>query len=238
MNDNKTYYCDWRLKNVCAYCGEYAETEDHVPSRCFLDNPLPSNPPVVPCCHDCNERFSLDEEYVSCIIDCMKEGTADIQSIQRKKTRLTMAHSAALAERIRKQYRNFYGYYYWEYERDRFEVVIKKLAFGHLAYMNESLLFDAEFHFTMRILDKMSPAERDAFERPYYGSLLPEVGSRALKHVVVAYGNPAKSCSSMPMSNWMIVQPNRYRYCTSIEGDKVKFVIAEYLAVEVHIADE
>ena len=238
MNDNKTYYSDWRLKNVCAYCGEFAETEDHVPSKCFLDSPLPSNPPVVPCCHDCNERFSHDEEYVSCIIDCMKEGTADIQSIQRKKTRLTMAHSVALAERIKNQYRNFCGYYYWEYEKDRFEVVIKKLAFGHLAYMNERLFFDSDFQYTMKVLGQMNPAERDAFERPYCSPLLPEVGSRALEHIFVAPNGSAKSYSSMPLANWMIVQPNRYRYCTSIEGDKVKFVIAEYLAVEVQVLGE
>lgn len=110
MKNSKTYYCDWRLANVCAYCGDHADTEDHVPSKCFLDSPLPSELPVVPCCHHCNEQFSHDEEYVSCMIDCMKQGTTDVQSIHRDKTRATLTHSKGLAEKL-KHYagQDFYG---------------------------------------------------------------------------------------------------------------------------------
>ena len=34
-----------------------------------------------------------------------------------------------------------------------------------------------------------------------------------------------------------VVQDGRYRYCVSPDSTKVKFVIAEYLAVEVSIGD-
>ena len=37
------------------------------------------------------------------------------------------------------------------------------------------------------------------------------------------------------ISPWITVQENRYRYCVSPNSNIVKFVIAEYLAVEVHV---
>lgn len=64
MNPNKKYYGDVRLNHFCAFCGSPAETEDHVPSRCFLDKPYPQDLPVIPCCYKCNHVLSLDEEFV------------------------------------------------------------------------------------------------------------------------------------------------------------------------------
>ena len=97
MNTNKHYYGDSRLNNYCAYCGGPAETEDHVPSRCFLDKPYPQDLPVIPCCHKCNYEFSKDEEYVSCFIDCMKANTAIPCMIQREKTCKSLLHSPKAA---------------------------------------------------------------------------------------------------------------------------------------------
>ena len=57
MNPNKRYYGDSRLNYYCAYCGRLADTEDHVPSRCFLDMPYPQDMPVIPCCSKCNLRL-------------------------------------------------------------------------------------------------------------------------------------------------------------------------------------
>lgn len=231
MNRYKTYYCDWRLTDVCAYCGDFADSEDHVPSKCFLDSPLPPDPPVVPCCHHCNEQFSYDEEYVSCIIDCMKEGTIDVQSIKRDKTRATLTHSKGLAERIRSQYVKFGEDILWNYEKQRFKSVFRKLAFGHLAYQNETLAMDSNYQVSMMLLDKMNKEERCIFELPYSSVVLPEIGSRTLQQEIILYDDS----STKLFTKWNIVQDGRYRYCTSSEGNKVKFVIAEYLAVEVEI---
>lgn len=76
MKKDKKYYGDTRLNHFCAFCGCPTETVDHVPSKCFLDKPHPQDLPVIPCFCKCNHDFSLDEEYVSCMIDCMKAGTA------------------------------------------------------------------------------------------------------------------------------------------------------------------
>lgn len=238
MNKSKkTYYNDWRLKNVCAYCGGFADTEDHVPSRCFLDAPLPNEPPVVPCCEECNKSFSLDEEYVSCVIDCMKDGTTDVPSIKRLKTRKTLTHSVALAEEIKSQCRDFGGVQLWDYDKDRFLRVIQKLAFGHLAFYNEILAFDSDFHVSMKLLGQMNDLERNNFEQPYLNDLLPEVGSRALQSMAFLVIEDGMKKSLKYPSHWEVVQEGRYRYCTSNESNKVKFVIAEYLAVEVELKD-
>lgn len=231
MKNSKTYYNDWRLRNVCAYCGGYAETEDHVPSKCFLDKPLPQDPPVVPCCHQCNASFTGDEEYVFCLIECMKAGTTNPMLLERSKARKTLQHSQGLRIRLTNQYQDFGGVKVWNYERKRVERIIRKLAFGHLAFENETLLFNAEFNILKcQILSNMSTKERDSFEMPYIDTLLPEVGSRALENCVLISG-------STNFSPWQIVQPQRYRYCTSAEGHKVKFVIAEYLAIEVEVPE-
>lgn len=229
LSPSKTYYNDWRLRNVCAYCGDYADTEDHVPSKCFLDKPLPSESPVVPCCHKCNASFTEDEEYVFCLIECMKAGSTDSMLLEREKARKTLQHSQGLRMRLTNQYQDFGGVKVWNYERERLERVIRKLAFGHLAYENENLLFDVEYNILKcKALPDMKVTERDMFETPYIDNLLPEVGSRALEKCLILNG-------SINLSRWNIVQPNRYRYCTSADGYKVKFVIAEYLAVEVEV---
>lgn len=50
---------------LCCYCGYWADTVYHVPSKVFLNKPYPDNLPVVSCCKNCNEEFAFDEEYVA-----------------------------------------------------------------------------------------------------------------------------------------------------------------------------
>lgn len=75
--DPKHLFVDERLKGSCVYCGGPPETVDHVPSRVFLDDPLPENLPVVEACRECNGGFSLDEEYLACLLECVMTGTTD-----------------------------------------------------------------------------------------------------------------------------------------------------------------
>jgi hypothetical protein len=229
MNPNKTYYADDRLNNCCAYCGGFAETEDHVPSRCFLDKPYPQNMRVVPCCQKCNHDFSIDEEYVSCLIDCMKEKTTNTNLIRRKKTRKTLSHSFGLSERIKSQFRKFADIEICDIEKNRFELVMSKLAFGHLAHENSSINWDSEYKVDMWLLENMSNLLLNDFENPYSGDVVPEVGSNSLSRILVGLDDSAICC------DWVMVQNGRYRYCVSPDSTKVKFVIAEYLAVEVSI---
>lgn len=234
MNPNKTYYGDCRLTNFCAYCGKLAETEDHVPSRCFLNEPYPQDMPVVPCCHKCNHEFSKDEEYVSCLIDCMKANTVVPDEIPREKTRRTLLHSPKLQERIASQKREFGGVTVFDVEKERFEKVISKLAYGHLVYENDILSWDSTYSISRWLLSEMSDTLKESFFQPYKGVLLPEVCSHALDHVKL-YQEDDGDISFY--SYWYPVQKGRYAYCVSPDSNKVKFVIADFLAVEVQIID-
>ena len=234
MNPNKTYYGDCRLTNFCAYCGKLAETEDHVPSRCFLDKPYPKDLPVVPCCHNCNRDFSEDEEYVSCLIDCMKANTVVPDEILREKTRRTLLHSPKLQERIALQKREFGGVTVFDIEKERLEKVIRKLAFGHLAFENDTLSWNSTYHISMWLLPEMSDSQKQQFFQPYKGSILPEVCSHALDHIELHHEDNGDISY---YSYWYTVQKNRYEYCVSPDSDRVKLIIADFLAVEVQIVD-
>jgi len=48
----------------CAYCGRSdPETVDHVPPKTVFPKPRPSGLITVPCCSECREGTSLDDEY-------------------------------------------------------------------------------------------------------------------------------------------------------------------------------
>ena len=232
MKKDKKYYGDTRLNQLCAFCGCQTETEDHVPSKCFLDKPHPQDLPVIPCCYKCNHGFSLDEEYVSCMIDCMKAGTASPTLVKREKTRKSLLHNPKLQERISSQIRDFGGVLFCDVEKERFKKVFRKLAFGHLAYENDTLAWDSPYRIDIHLFSEMSESQRDDFFRPYRCELLPEVCSHGLEHVMLCYEDDR---SYSYLSPWVTIQEGRYRYCVSPNGNIVKFVIAEFLAGEVNI---
>ena len=163
MKQDKKYYGDTRLNQFCAFCGCTTETEDHVPSGCFLDKPDPRGGPVIPCCCKCNHDFSVDEEYVSCMINCMKAGTASPTLVKREKTRKSLLHNPKLQERISSQIRDFGGVLLYDIEKERFEKVFRKLAFGHLAYENDTLVWDSPYSIGIHLLSEMSEFQRDCF---------------------------------------------------------------------------
>lgn len=225
---------DWRMNNSCVYCGDYADTRDHVPSKCFLDEPYPDNLKVVPCCRKCNNKFSKDEEYVSCFIDCMKEKISIPLEIKRLKTHKTLVHSTKLTKEICSQIIPFADCIVYDYDKVRFDKVMYKLAYGHLAYENDSLNYDSTYKVTYRLLDNLSRDSLGKFEKPYQGDLLPEVGSRSLSKIG-GFRIMEGPMGFVSFSDWIIIQNGRYRYCVSPDSKRVKFVIAEYLAVEVLI---
>jgi hypothetical protein len=48
---------------VCVFCGEVAETRDHVPPQGVFPDPKPTDLISVPACNDCNCDTKLDDEY-------------------------------------------------------------------------------------------------------------------------------------------------------------------------------
>lgn len=219
---------DNRNKGWCVHCGGPRETRDHAPSLVFLDEPYPADLPAAPACRACNQGFSIDEEYVACLIECVVAGDVDPANIQRPKIASVLRQSPNLAERLKSARGAEAGETTFDIEPERVRAVMLKLARCHAAYeLNEPQLGEPDGYFCAPLLS-MTEEERASFEDESEGmDIWPEVGSRAMDRMFLlgaeAFGG-----------GWLVVQDDRYRYRTS-QGDglRVKIVIREYLACEV-----
>lgn len=222
---------DWgdsRNKGFCVYCGGGSETQDHVPSKVLLDEPLPENLPLVSCCGPCNASFALHEEYLACLLECVVSGTVETDVLERDRVRRILEHSPALRERLRQARHEQEEGVLWDFDAERVKTVLLKLARGHAAFeLNEPQLAEPDV-FWFRPLVLMTEAERAAFEDdPPAVAGWPEIGSRAFNRLFVA-GDEAWQ------EGWLVVQTARYRYLVTQEGGlRVRLVLREYLACEV-----
>ncbi len=229
--DPRQLCVDRRLTGMCAYCGGQPDTRDHVPSRVFLSDPAPTNLPVVEACEECNHSFSLDEEYVACMVECALHGSTAPEAHQHAKVKRILAEKpafAALLDECRKTTEN--GTTVWMPNEARVRNVLLKLARGHAAFELSLPQLEAPIHTQAVPFACMTQVERAEFERAGSGELRgwPEVGSRAF----------LRACGARPYVDqngpWICVQENRYRYAVDQHGTVlVRMVIAEYLACEV-----
>lgn len=199
-------------------------TRDHVPSRAFLDTPFPPNLPVVDCCRACNNGFSLDEQYLACLLECVVCGGVDPELFERERVARMLRESVALSERLASAARCSDGGTAWQMEGERVSHVVMKLARGHASFEHQRHYPEPD-SIAITPLVSMSGDERIRFERGGSGTrLLPEIGARALTRAVLGRG----------ASEWVEVQPGRYRYASTIyaDGFSVRLVIREYLACE------
>jgi hypothetical protein len=232
--DPRHLFVDERLKGVCVYCGAHPDTVDHVPSRVFLDDPLPPNLPTVDACFSCNQKVSLDEEYLACLVECVLSGTVDPGVIQREKVKRALARNPRLANRLNcsKKTDGSCGPI-WEPEDERVRNVVLKLAQGHAAYeLSLPLLGDPE-RILVVPLPAMSESQRIDFEKEPSSQVQawPEIGSRAFLQAVVLCAPPNQDQEVFFDDGWQVIQPERYRYKVSQTGPtSVSFVLSEYLA--------
>jgi hypothetical protein len=182
-------YGDDRNKGFCVHCGGANETKDHIPSRVLLDEPLPANVAVSPACFNCNNGLSIDEEYLACLLECVVSGDVDAEKVERPKIAHILRTNAPLAKRLRNARRVIGEQVMWDFEHDRIQKVLLKLARGHAAHeLNEPRLEEPDV-FYFRPLCTMSESERQDFEQeldagPF--ALWPEVGSRAMNRLLIA----------------------------------------------------
>jgi hypothetical protein len=217
---------DLRNQGWCVYCGGAGETRDHVPSRILLDEPYPENLPVVSACRRCNLGFSLDEEYLACILECVLAGGVEPKGFSRRKIAQLMTNKPGLAKRIADARQVDGGRVWFRTETVRVRNIVVKLARGHAAFeLNEPQL-DEPVSVSIRPLAAMNARELEEFETVPDTHLFPEVGSRALRRIFVV-GQKASG-------DWVEVQRGRYRYLTSQgPGMLIRMVVAEYLSCEV-----
>jgi len=227
MIQTKTFN-DKRLDYYCSYCGKEPDTRDHIPSKILLDEPYPENLPVVPCCTQCNNDFSSDEEYFACLIECALHGTTDIQKLKRKKIKKVLSQKKSLQQRITNAMITIDGNTYFKIEESRVKNVILKYAKGHAKYENSESQWEAPVSFWIKPIIIMSQSEVDSFFGKREQTFFPEVGSRAMQGVIMTNEINANSY-------WINVQPNNYSYSVNHELAvlTVRIVIWEYMASEI-----
>lgn len=217
-------FSDERNRGFCCYCGGATGTRDHIPSKVLLDLPYPANLPVVPACSQCNQSFSVDEEYVACLVECAIVGSAEPGMLKRGRICRLLSGKPALAARLRRaRSLDLFGNCVFDVEPDRVRRVILKLGQGHAAYELGEPRLEEPANVGFQPLTSMQSGARFDFEAPPATTFWPEVGSRAMQRMC-AVGNPA----------WIEVQAGRYRYLVS-SGPPViiRMVLSEYLAGEV-----
>jgi hypothetical protein len=227
--DPRKLFADERLTGLCVYCGGDPSTRDHVPSRVLLDEPFPIDLPVVPACQSCNNSFSLDEQYLACLIECAITGSAVPDLLRREKVRRILLKNPALASRIAAgRHEDQSGQALWTFELDRVQNVVLKLARGHAAYEYSEQRLEEPRRLSFSPFCAMSPEQLRSFEASRLECLWPELGNRAFFRAVEL------DTEGVFDAGWRVVQEGRYRYSTSHSGQAaVRLVLSEYLACEV-----
>lgn len=239
--DQLKNFADSRLIQGCIYCGAPAETREHVPSKTFLDAPLPENLPIVEACLACNAGFSRDEEYVACFIEAAYGGTTDPDQIERPSIARKLCNAPALRARIEASKISLDGGIAWKPEGDRLRNVIVKLARGHAAFELSQPCRDDPVSVWWGVLDLMPPDQREAFEDAQIIEQFAEVGSRGNQRLLVLQASMVSTTTGeeivtgLIVNDWVEVQQDLYRYHAIDQTDTViiRFIIREYLACEV-----
>lgn len=223
-------FSDIRLNGMCAYCGALTDspTRDHIPSKILLDEPFPDNLPVTLACQDCNMNFSLDEEYLACLIECTLHGTTNPSKLMRSKIKTILSKKLTLKSRLEKAMFTVGNNIAFKPEVRRIKNVIIKLAQGHVRFENSEPQIEPPNHVGFCALITMSKKEKETFLKDNKFAFLPEVGSRAFQRIWL-------NKKVIPFSGWIVVQPNNYAYSVSNDehGLRVRILIREYLACEV-----
>jgi len=241
MVDQLRDLSDERLRGGCVFCDSKVEdTRDHVPSRVLLDRPYPENLPVVPACQPCNNGFSLDEQYVACLVDCVAAGATDPQKVQREQVRKILEQNPKLRERLEGARLEGGGSTSFVPEVERVRNVVLKLARGHAAFELGTPQRRAPDSLWWAVLGGMEDADAEPFLMPYVHQLLGEVGSRATQRMAVLEATLVSSTGELVRAPlictlWVEVQAGRYRYqaVEDRDGVTIRMVLSEYLACEV-----
>ncbi|HEV8483280.1 MAG TPA: hypothetical protein VGV87_06980 [Blastocatellia bacterium] len=191
----------------------------------LLDEPYPPNLAVVPACRECNGEVSADEEYVACLVECTVSRSASADDVGREKIKRILSKKPTLGRRLADACTRIGGVTRFEVEAERVRSVALKLARGHAFFELNEPQHREPSKLMFAPLLSLSTEDRDAFERAPARVLWPEVGSRGMQRLAL---------SDARTTQWLTVQPGRYRYLAYV-GDSVivRIVLSEFLACEV-----
>ena len=116
----------------CVYCGRDATTKDHVPPRCLLEKPYPKDLITLWCCQECNNGFSLDEQYFLTVLGQIGTSPTLVNKVEEGgQIDRALTHSPALDERIIQSLETSEdGQITLRPETQRIHRVIRKIALG------------------------------------------------------------------------------------------------------------
>ncbi len=119
-------------RDGCVYCGAEATTKDHVPPRCLLEKPFPAALLTVPSCKDCNESYSLDEQYMQVVLAHIGVVPHLMNKVdQGGVVDRALVRAPALDERIIQSLDvTSDGRVLFKPEKERIQNVFRKIAFG------------------------------------------------------------------------------------------------------------
>ncbi|CAN8139508.1 HNH endonuclease 5 domain-containing protein [uncultured Thiomicrorhabdus sp.] len=234
-------FADSRLINGCIYCGGPQETREHVPSKIFLNKPFPENLPVMPACRKCNNDFSLDEEYVACLIGCMKSKSTNPEKISDKRVSKTLKAKPRLKALFDSIKHEENGVINFQLDEKRLKKIIHKLALGHASFELSTVLREEPEHIDFWLLFSMRAADREDFNSFEILDKIGEVGSRKSQRPNVVEMTLINKSTGEPLiipmliNDWIEVQEGKYRYHTIEDGSTVsiKIVFSEFLACQV-----
>lgn len=204
--------------NYCLYCGEKADSREHLPSKAFLNRPYPDELSIIPACSKCNNGYSDDERYVSRFLDELRNEIFGLQKNAKSKVNILSYEIVRCEDEV-----------HYSFDESKIINIITKLAKGHAGYIFDYLSFGAKIDVWYEFIFNMDKQQIDEYNNIIImDDLAYEIGSRA-NNVVIGQNE------SYLIFNWNIVQENNYRFFTSISDNDVmiKIVIDELLYAEV-----
>lgn len=229
-------FSDDRNKAWCLHCGtsigQRKTNREHIPTKSLLSKPFPNNLPVAPVCADCNEGFSLDEEYFVAFLSAVLSGSTDPENQKIESAARILQGNQSLRDRLnrsKKSYLTIGGDHQtlWDPEWIRIARVLEKNARGHLFYENGEPIFEAPSN----IFAFPLPIASDNQIREFFGTgsnvtTWPEVGSRWMQRLL--------EDQDFDKDGFLVIQPNVYRFKLEFDGcATVKSILYEYLATSV-----
>lgn len=233
-------FADDRLINNCIFCGATADTRDHIPSRILLDSPYPENLPVVGACEICNQGFSIDEQYLVCLLECILAGSTEPEKMKRPSVARALKRAPALKARIEACKSEIDGQIIFNPEEERIKNVVLKLARGHAAFELSQPCKEEPDHYWCCSLQSLDQETQDIFDEAHVQQLFGEIGSRNMQRMFFVEVRPMSEVGGeevlhLLVNDWVDVQEGRYRYLAidDVNGIIIRIVISDYLACEV-----
>ena len=128
--------------SACIAAGR-EKTVDHVPSKVLLDEPYLENLMAASACRQCNNDFSIDEQYLACLLECVIAGSAAPIKLHRAKIARILRGYSSLLARLQRARTDGTAGPVWTPENDRVNRVVLKLARCHATLeLNEPQLHE------------------------------------------------------------------------------------------------